>query len=207
MEFITWLQDVQASDASTLTTGQLACRRGMHRAAMARGEAVRAQPAPARSARSKDRRYAIAIEDDAGRGLTFWIKRSAKGEIFLLHPREPDFNPHTSDHLDGACHSKSYGVAVCARKRQPLGPNFKGTEHLGMFAGHGAGPRIEDPESCDHILIAPPGSLTGRSGSVFVDLVEPGQQPESHHLEGRNVVARVVHEDDAPCIVVPIAAG
>lgn len=207
MEFSTWLKEVQAMDASTFTPEQLAFWESMHRDAMARGEAWRAQRAPARSLRSKDRRCAIAIEDDTGLGLTFWIKRSAKGEVFLMYPREPDFDPHTSYHLDGTCHSKSYGAANFARKRQPLGPNFKGTEHLGMFAGHGAGPRIEDPESFDHILIAPPGSLTGRSGSVFVDLVEPGQQPASHHLEGRHVVAQVVHDDDAPWIVVSIVAG
>lgn len=154
-----------------------------------------------------DRRFAIAVEDDAGLGLTFWIKRSAKGEIFLMYPREPDFDPHTSYHIDGTCHSKSYGTKNLACRRQPLGPNFKGTEHLGMFGGHGSGPRIEDPESFDHVLIAPPGSLTGMRGSVFVDLVEPGQQPASRHLEGRIVVAQVVHDDDAPWIVVSLVSG
>lgn len=197
MEFSTWLKEVQAVDASTFTPEQLAFWEGTHRDALARGEAWRAQRAPARSLRSKDCRCAIAIEDDAGLGLTFWIKRSAEGEIFLMYPRDPDFGPNTSCHLDGTCHSKSYGAA----------DYFKGTEHLGMFAGHGAGPRIEDPESFDHILIAPPGSLTGRSGSVVVDLVEPGQHPASHHLEGRNVVAQVVHDDDAPWVVVSIVAG
>ncbi len=207
MEFRTWLREVQAVDASSLTPELLAFWEDQHRRAVARGEAWRARRAPTRSARSTDRRFAIAIEDDSGLGLTFWIKRSANGEIFLMYPREPDFDPHTSYHMDGTCHSKSYGMKSLTCRRQPLGPNFKGTEHLGMFLGHGSGPRIEDLDSFDHILTAPPGALTGMSGAVFVDLVEPGQQPASHHLEGRIVVAQVVHDDDAPWIVVSIVSG
>src|SRR5262245_55716093 len=137
---------------------------------MARVEAWRAQRAPKRSERSRDRRYAIGIEDDNGLGLTCWIRRSAKGEIFLMIPREADFDPHTSYHIDGTYHSKSYGRADYTQKRQPLGPTFKGTEHLGYFGGHAAGPRIGDPAAWDDILIAPPGSLGGKTAGVVVDL-------------------------------------
>lgn len=139
-----WLRDVQAVDIEKLGDEDRVFWRQQYDAAMRRGAEWREQAAPSRRSVHKDQRYALAIEDDSGLGLTFWIKRSAKGEVFLLYPREPEMDPHASYHLDGTYHQKSYGTRTGSQKRQPLGGSFKGAEHLGMFGGHGSGPRMRD---------------------------------------------------------------
>jgi hypothetical protein len=149
----------------------------------------------------------VAIQDGDELGLTFWIKRSAKGEIFLLYPREPEMDPHASYHLDGTYHQKSYGLAMSARKRQALDSNFRGAEHLGTFGGHGAGPRINDASAFDDVLVVPPGILHGRGGCIVVDLVEPGARPAPHHRETLRIVDERIYQDSSPWIVVAIAAS
>lgn len=83
-------------------------------------------------------KYAVAINDGSDLWLTLWVKRSKKGEVFVMVPRaDRAWDPHTSYHLDGTLHSKSYGRAGFTRKLQPLNGTFRGTEHLGYYAGHG----------------------------------------------------------------------
>lgn len=80
-----WLRDVQAVDIEKIGDEDRVFWRQQHDAAMRRGAAWREQAAPSRRSGQKSHRYAVAIDDDSGLGLTFWIKRSAKGEIFLLY--------------------------------------------------------------------------------------------------------------------------
>ena len=149
----------------------------------------------------------MALQDGDELGLTFWIKRSAKGEIFLFYPRDPEMDPHASYHRDGTYHQKTYGLAMGAQKRQPLDGSFRGVEHLGTFYGHGAGPRINDTAAFDDVLVAPLGILHGRGGCIVVDLVEPGARPAPHHRELLRIVGERIYEDSSPWIVVAIAAS
>ena len=200
-----WLRDVQAVDIEKLGDEDHVFWRQEYDAAMRRGAEWREQAAPSRRSVHKDRRYAIAIEDDSGLGLTFWIRRSAKGEIFILYPREPEMDPHASYHLDGTYHQKTYGMTTGSQKRQPLGGSFKGAEHLGMFGGHGSGQRMRDMSHFDDVIVAPPGSLSGKSGVILVDLIAPGESPAPQHREGVRIVAERVYQDASPWIVVAIA--
>ncbi len=162
--------------------------------------------APRRSTRMlNDRWYAVAIQDGNDLGLTFWIKRSAKGEIVLFYPGDSEMDPHASYHRDGTYHQKTYGRATGATKLQSLN-DFRGAEHLGKFSGHGAGPPILGASQFDDVIVAPPGVLSGTKGAVMVDLVEPGQKPTQHHRERVRIVCGQTYKDAIPWIVVAIAA-
>jgi hypothetical protein len=82
-------------------------------------------------------RYAVALRDGSDLWLTLWVRRDPKGDVYVLVPRtDGGWDPHTSYHRDGRMHSKSYGMAFGIKQLQPLTSAFRGTEHLGMFAGH-----------------------------------------------------------------------
>jgi hypothetical protein len=155
-----------------------------------------------------EHRYAIAIEDGANLWLTFWVKRSPEGECFILYPRgRGTWNPHASYHSDGRYHQKSYDQKFGAQQRQPL-DQFKGTEHLGMFGGHGTGTAICDPASFTAVLRVPTGILEAMHGCVLVDLVEPGMAPAAHHrnVPGLQIVHEETYRDCLPWVVVAIAS-
>src|SRR5262249_45350674 len=66
-------------------------------------------------------RYAVAVRDGSDLWLTLWLKRSKKGEFFIMVPRQdPGWDVHTSYHLDGTMHMKSFGQKRVSKKRQPL---------------------------------------------------------------------------------------
>jgi hypothetical protein len=139
-----------------------------------------------------EHRYAVAVENGSNLWLTLWVRRSRKGEFFVMTPRgERDWDPHTSYHLDGTLHIKSYGDKVLKRKNQPLTSAFRGSEDLGSFAGHG--PKgvgaICDPTAFCAIVKVPPGVLGPRHGEVKLDLVEPGHEPMP--FPGKVVTAQV----------------
>jgi hypothetical protein len=152
-----------------------------------------------------EHRYAVAVREDSDLWLTLWVRRSPKGEFFVMVPRgERGWNPHTSYHLDGTLHMKSFGhKLVLPQKRQPLTGLFRGAVHLGAFAGHG--PRsvgaICEPIAFNGVVEVPPGVLGPRDGDVVVDLVEPGCEP----LEWFSpIVQQQVFCDIVPWIVIRI---
>lgn len=153
-------------------------------------------------------RYAVAIEQDEKLWLTLWIRRSPKGEIFVFWPRgRGEWNPHTSYHRDGRFHSKSDGVKAGVQHRQRL-DRFAGTEHLGVFAGHGTGASLCYPEGFTSVLRVPPGTLTGTSGSVLIDLIEPGHSPAPQHRDpaSHTIVLEETYRDVSPWVVVAVTA-
>jgi hypothetical protein len=88
---------------------------------------------------SGEHRYAVALREGSDLWLTLWVKRSRKPEFFVFQPRaDGDWNPHTSYHLDGTLHMKSYDHKMVATKRQPLTGKFRETESLGAHGGHGS---------------------------------------------------------------------
>jgi hypothetical protein len=151
-------------------------------------------------------RYAVAVREGPNFWLTLWVRRSRKGEFFVIIPRaDQDWDPHTSYHLDGALHGKSYDHKLDLPKRQPLTGTFPGTEHLGTYMGHG--PKsvgaVCDSTAFSGVVEVAPGVLGPHQGSVIVDLVEPGCEPMS---VPNTVVQLEVFHDTLPWIVIRIAA-
>jgi hypothetical protein len=126
-----------------------------------------------------EQKYAVALREDSDLWLTMWVRCNHKGEIFIIYPRgDRDWDAHASYHLDGRLHQKSHGrVVMRAMKGQPLTAAFKGSEHLGIYAGHGKGSgAVCDRTVFDGVVIVEPGILGPVHGRVAVDLVEPGYE-------------------------------
>jgi hypothetical protein len=148
-----------------------------------------------------EQKYAIAIRDESKLWLTMWVRCSRKGEIFIMYPRgDRDWDAHASYHLDGTLHQKSYAKKMLARKRQPLTAAFRGSEHLGAYAGHGSG-AIYDPTAFDGAVIVGPGILGPKHGSVTVDLVEPGHVPKA---DTRVAERKIFPRGNRPSVVVSV---
>ncbi len=113
-----------------------------------------------------EHRYAVAVRDGADLWLTLWVRRSRKGDFFIMLPSgDRDWDPHTSYHLDGTLHMKSHDRKIFPpQKRQPLTGAFRGSEHLGVYYGHapksvGA---ICDPRAFSGVVEVAPG-MWGRA--------------------------------------------
>lgn len=149
-------------------------------------------------------RYAVAIRKAERLWLTLWVRRSPKGEYFVMAPRpDREWDPHTSYHLDGRLHAKSYGHKLITQKRQPLTSAFKGSEHLGEHAGHGTSVgAICDPSDFSGVVEVAPDVLRPWHGRVAIDLVEPGCEPTP--LNHVRVVRQQIFRDNAPWVVIRI---
>jgi len=125
-----------------------------------------------------EQKYAVALRDGSELWLTMWVRCSRKGEIFMMYPRgDRDWDAHASYHLNGTFHQKSFGFKVLSQKRQPLTAAFRGSEHLGLYKGHGkSSGAVCDPKAFEGVVIVEPGILGPIHGSVGVDLVEPGYE-------------------------------
>jgi hypothetical protein len=94
-----------------------------------------------------------------------------------MYPRADAGNPHASYHLDGNLHNKSYGKAHFPKKFQPLSAEFKGSENIGTFAGHGkSSGAVCDASAFDGLVIVEPGILGPKHGSIGVDLIAAGYE-------------------------------
>jgi hypothetical protein len=201
-----WL-DYQGIDHSTLTAAELEMWRETY------ADVRRCADATPKVGKMKlkhgEHRYAVAVREGSDLWLTTWIRRSPKGDVYVLTPRgDRGWNPHASYHRDGTFHMKSHGQKFgAAQKRQPLtgAPPFKGTEHLGAHMGHG--PKsvgaVCDPADFPGIVELEPGVLGPRDGQFVVDLVEPGCKPMS--WPGK-VVRQEVFRDVEPWLVIRIVA-
>ena len=154
-----------------------------------------------------EHRYAVAVREGSDLLLTLWVRRSRKGEFFVMVPRaDRDWDVHTSYHLDGTLHMKSYDRTVLPpTKRQPLTGVFRGTVDLGTYSGHG--PKgigaICDPTAFSGVVEVPPGVLGPIHGAVTVELVEPGYEPMVVFPSGK-VVRREVFRDFLPWVVITV---
>jgi hypothetical protein len=199
-----WLR-YQAVDAATATPDELAMWRGLFDEGSERSLGtpkvglMKLQPKPG------EHRYAVAVREGSDLWLTLWVKRSWKGEFFIMVPRgDRDRKVHTSYHLDGTLHMKSFGRTHHSQKRQPLTGKFQGTEHLGSSLGYG--PKsvgaVCDPTAFSGVVEVAPGVLGPRNGGVVVDLVEQGCEP----MPWPNVVQKKVFRDIVPWIVIRIVS-
>jgi hypothetical protein len=153
-------------------------------------------------------RYAAAVREGSDLWLVLWVRRSRKGEFFVMLPRgDRGWDVHTSYHCDGTLHTKSYGRRVLSpTKHQPLRGTFRGTEDLGYFAGYG--PKsvgaICDPAAFSYVVEVAPGVLGPRHGGVKVDLVEPGCDPTA--FPWTSIARQEVIRDVSPWVVITIGS-
>src|SRR5262249_6607491 len=190
----------QGVNAAATTPEDLAMWRGLFDDARRRSGAypklglMRLQPIPG------EHRYAVAVHEGADFWLALWVRRSRKGEFFVLVPRgDQEWDYHTSYHLDGTLHMKSRSRKVLTPSRhQPLTGKFQGSEHLGSYYGHG--PKrvgaICDPGAFSGIVEVAPGVLGPRDGAITVDLVEPSHEPEE--FPWGKMVTRRIFQDTEP---------
>ena len=202
--FEEWLVKSQGIDPKNLSVDDLAMWRSYYEESQTRRTETPKVGLMKLPAVRGEHRYAIAIRDDAGLWLTLWVKRTKKGEFFVLIPRsDREWDGHASYHLDGSFHSKSFGRKFDHRKKQPLNGTFTGTEHLGGYGGHGASiGAVCDPSSFNGVVEATPDQLGPYKGQVIVDLVEPGCEP----LLWPRVVRQEVFDDIVPNVVIRIAS-
>jgi len=103
-------------------------------------------------------------------------------------------------------HSKSFNHKFgLPGKRQPLNETFKGTEHLGMFAGHGKSiGAICNPADFSGVVEVEPGVLGPRHGWVAVDLVEPNCEPMDLTTINARIVKQAVFSHALPWVVIRV---
>ncbi|MGC8476289.1 MAG: hypothetical protein ACP5NP_08040 [Acetobacteraceae bacterium] len=208
--FAGWMKCQGFGDTARMAPGALAKWRGIYEESLARKLATpKMGPMKLKTPIAGDYRYAVAVREGSDLWLTLWVRRSPKGEFFVMRPRpEQGWDPHTSYHRDGSLHMKNYAQrARSPEKRQRLGGAFRGTEHLGAYFGHT--PReigaVCDPGAFSAVVEVPSGVLGPRDGAVIVDLVEPGGDPV--HLPWARVVRQEVFSDTIPWIVIRISAS
>jgi len=152
-----------------------------------------------------EQKYAVAIRDGSDLWLTLWVRCSRKGEVFIMYPRgDGDLDAHASYHLDGTFHQKGYGAVLATQKRQRLTVPFSGSEHLGLYSGHGTKSigAICSPEIFNGVVIVEPGILGPRHGVVAVELVEAGCEPTT--FPGTQSVRGIFPRDGRPTVVITI---
>jgi hypothetical protein len=187
--------DVQGYELAALGPDELAMWRSVHAQIMA-------NPTPKVGLRNLragpgGHLYAVAIRDGADLWLTLWVRRAARGDVYVLVPRAiNEWHPHVSYHHRGEFHSKSFGTKLGgSQKRQPPNKNFKGTEHLGVYAGHGKSiGAVCNPDDFTGVIEVEPGILTGQKGWVAVDLIEPNCEPMDLSFRGTVTHNRVFNE-------------
>ena len=68
-------------------------------------------------------RYAVAVREGSDLWLTLWVRRSRKGEFFIMLPTsDRDWDPHTSYHRDGTLHMKSYDRKMLTPTKPNISP-------------------------------------------------------------------------------------
>lgn len=197
----------QAINLSTLTEEQLATWRGFFDEARRRSEAnpkvglMKLQPVPG------EFKYAVAVREGDGLWLVLWVRRSPKGEFFVMKPiGDREWDPHTSYHLNGNVHMKSHDRKVLPpRKRQPLTGVFRGCEPIFMYGGYapkGVG-AVCDLTVFTGVVEVAPGIFGPRDGTVAVDLVEPGHMPTDYTQSGE-IVTQKVFLEVTPNVVITV---
>jgi hypothetical protein len=190
-----WLKQVQGIDQAVLRPDELAMWRSYHAEVMAKAAATPKVGLMKLRAGPGDNFYAVAIRDGSDLWLTLWVRRRRKGDVFVVIPRgERSWDPHLSYHRDGVIHSKSHGRKIgLSAKRQPLNEHFRGTEHLGIFAGHGKSiGAICNPADFSGVVEVEPGILGPRTGWIAIDLIEPSCGPMDLSFNGRVVKQAVI---------------
>ena len=208
-----WMRYQGFADVSGLTSEEFAMWRGLFDESQERSQATPKVGLMKLRRIPGEQKYAVAIRDVSDLWLTMWVRCSRKGEIFIMYPRgDRDWDAHASYHLDGTFHQKSFGATLgSSQNRRPLTATFRGSEHLGIYGGHGkSGGAVCDRNAFDGALIVELGVFGPRDGSVGVDLVEPAYEQEWSEGDGRRFYLSGIHQretfrrDGRPSVVITI---
>jgi hypothetical protein len=200
-----WLR-YQAIDAAVITEEEMATWQHIFEEARQRTVAnpkigsMKLQPVPG------EYRYAVAVQDVPDLRLALWVKRSRKGEFFIMVPRgDREWDVHTCYHLDGTLHMKSHRNRVLTSdQHQPLSGAFRGSEHLGAYFGYGPkSGTICDPTAFSGVVEVAPNVWGPMDGWVAVDLVEPGTQP-TMKIPYSRIITRKEFTDLPPWVVITV---
>jgi hypothetical protein len=206
--FEVWLKEIQGFDPTTLSAEDLAEWRFVHTEVMERSAATPKVGLMKLQPRLGQSLYGVAIRDCAKLWLTLWVRRGRQGDIYVMIPRgDRSWDPHTSYHRDGNFHSKSFGKKLGQSvKRQPLDESFKGTEHIGIFVGHGKSiGAICNPDDFTGVVEVESGILGPRNGWVAVDLIQQNCEPMDLSFTGR-VLKQAIFTDPTPSLVIRIGS-
>lgn len=200
-----WLKS-QAVDPAMITSDELILWRSYYDEARTLSLATPKVGLINRRASLSECLYAVAVRENSDLWLALWIRRSRKGEFFVILPTsDREWDPHTSYHLDGTIHNKSFRQKFPRRRQeQPLTGTFKGAVNLGTYGGFapktvGA---ICEPSNFSGVVEVASGILGPRDGSVAIDLIEPGGKPIPHYFT--QVSKQQVFSDKSPWIVVTV---
>jgi len=155
--------------------------------------------------------YAVAIRDDVGLWLLCRIRRSSRGDVYVLFPRdEPGWDPHASYHRDGTRHVRSHGGRYLTEQRQRPDASFRGTESVFALAIQPGEPAMFktpcDAAKFADVLAIPRQDLPlDEHHTLAVDLVEPGN--DASPLPWRAMVLQRSFRDTVPWILVTLGRG
>jgi hypothetical protein len=149
-------------------------------------------------------RYAVTLREGSDLWVALWVKRSKKGEWFVMVREGTNWDVHNSYHCDGTKHLKSYNYKLNDWTRgQRLDGTFRGTESLGAI-GVGWDPKNVrehyEPEKFSGVMEVPPDVLCG--GTIIIDLVEPNFDPPPSL---NKIVMQIIFCDVVPWLVIRIA--
>jgi len=163
---------------------------------------------------SIEKRYAIAVRDEADLFLFMWVKweeSSNAGEFFAFLPRPHDtsINAHASYHADGGYHIKSHHMSnrnrIMRQLKQRPDQNFVGTAHLLDQRIDQNGPRAIG-QKCDlgffsEVFEIPLAELrtTELNTHVSADLVSYGHGPNL--VPNARVIRQKEYRDVFPFLV------
>lgn len=171
----------QAIDTASLGEYELKAWRGYYEEGC---EAQRQRKiwTPRVRAHSNDLLYAVAVRDNAHLWLVLWVKRSTRGEYFVMFPRdEAGWDPHASYHRDGRHHHKSHDRKMIITPRQPPTVGFRGTEQMLTtpieLENVRAVKALCDPSQFTGVFEIPGGLLRQRGSGVAVDVTEANGPP------------------------------
>jgi hypothetical protein len=168
---------------------------------------------------SVEKRYAIAVRDEACLFLFMWVRwveRQKCGEFFAFLPRPHDtsINAHASYHADGGYHIKSHDMSnrnrIMRQLKQRPDQKFVGTAHLLDQRIDQQGPRAIgqncSPGVFSEIFEIPVAELgTGELNKhVSADLVSQGHGPNL--VPNARVIRQREYEDVFPFIVFTLYA-
>jgi hypothetical protein len=140
--------------------------------------------------------YAVLIEHLTG-----------KNECFVFWPRDPGWEPHITYHEGGQFHAKSRGAGLTRseKKSTPLRQTlntFKGTVHIGNFAGYSAQIPKCNPADFDGSITVQLSDL--ERDSVMVHLVEPDLSLSAEDYGSYEVLREETYRRAVPWLVVTV---
>jgi len=200
-----WLQSQNFVDDPSATEQELlfrACYESMRQAALATPKFGPANLKP----KAGEYRYAVAVEEAGRLWIALWVRRSPRGDMYVLTPRADEgWNPHISYHADGRLHMSSFDRKFTVQWRQPPTVEFREFEHLGAI--YGQLPTLVgtecDPAAFTAVIKVAPDVFAGPArGGITVDLAAPGVDPPRYTWT--NIVARRRFTNFVPHVVLTV---